>query len=149
MRRAAILRRAPDIERSGNGGFTVSFASRASNAISASSRTLFGALVSANLNCTLEMHFHRVGKFKRLKVGIREHGGRGAKVFDLGKAAHQFGSCYAARLVDQLDWTPFSVVGKTVSNQHVEFVLLVFDGQNHGHSLANFDYACHFACPWT
>lgn len=103
--------------------------------------------MAADLNRALEVNLHAIGEFERLEVGIRENGCRRAEVLDLGELAHQFGSRYAAALVHQLDGSSFAVVGKTVPDKHVEFVLLVLDGQNHGHSLADLDDSGHFASP--
>ena len=73
----------------------------------------------------------------------------GSKVFDLGEARHEFGSCDAAALVHQLDGCPFAVVGHAVAHQHVEFTVIVFDGQHHGHRLTDLDQTRHLRRPRT
>ena len=38
-------------------------------------------------------------------------------------------------------------MGDTVADQHVEFVLVVFDGQHHRHGLSNLNNAADFGSP--
>ena len=82
-----------------------------------------------------------------LEMGVREDGSGGAKVFDLGESGHEFGSSDAALLVHQLDGRPLAVVGHAVADEHVEFAVVVLDGQHHGHRLADLDQTRHFAGP--
>lgn len=50
-------------------------------------------------------------------------------------------------MVDELDGGTLTVVSETVSNHHVELVVVVFNGEDHGHGLADFDKAGHFGGP--
>ena len=52
------------------------------------------------LNDALEVHIHRVGKLKGLKVGVRNDGGRRAEILDLLELGHDLGPDDAAQLVD-------------------------------------------------
>lgn len=40
-------------------------------------------------------------------------------------------------------------MGDTISHQHVKFILVILDSQNHCHGLANLHDAGHLAGPWT
>lgn len=89
----------------------------------------------------------RGGKY--LEVGVR-HDGRGlAKVAHLLEARHDLGPSNAAELVDELDGGAEAVVSDAVAHEHVELVLVVFDGEHHGHRLADLDDAGHFGSPRT
>lgn len=46
-----------------------------------------------------------------------------------------------------MDGRAFTVVRHAVTHQHVKFVFVVFDGQHHGHGLADFHDAGHFGGP--
>jgi hypothetical protein len=52
-------------------------------------------------------------------------------------------------LINQLNWRPLAIVSNTVPDQHIEFVLVVLDGQHHGHSLSDLYDARNFRSPWT
>lgn len=107
----------------------------------------FGAVVTAHLDDALEVHVHRVGELERLEVGER-HDGRGrSEVLDLLELVHDLGPDDATVVVDQLYGRPFAVVRHAVAHQHVELVLLVFNGQHHGHGLPDFHYPRHFGRP--
>ena len=80
-------------------------------------------------------------------MGVGQDGSRRAKVLDLGEAGHEFGSGDATALVHQLDGRSFPVVGHAVTDQHVEFTVIVLDGQHHGHSLTDLDQSGHLRGP--
>ena len=80
-------------------------------------------------------------------MSVGQDGGGRAKVLDLGEARHELGSGDATSLVDQLDGRPFAVVGHAVAHEHVEFAVVVLDGQHHGHRLTDFDQSGHFGSP--
>ena len=82
-----------------------------------------------------------------LEVGVGDDRGRLSKVANLLEPAHDLWPGDAAELVDQLDGRADAVVGDAVAHQHVELVLVVFDGQHHRHRLADFDDAAHLRCP--
>ena len=84
-----------------------------------------------------------------LEISVGDDGGGLSEIADLLEAAHDLGSADAAELVDQLDRCPDAVVGHAVAHQHVELVLLVFDGQHHRHRLADLDDSAHFRSPWS
>lgn len=96
-------------------------------------------LVPADLNGTLEVNLHRIGEFEGLEMSIRQDGSTGAKVLDLAELGHEFGSGNAALLIHQLDGSAFAVMSHAVTDEHVEFLVVVLDGQDHGHGLTDFD----------
>ena len=110
---------------------------------------LLRALVAADLNGALEVDLHRVGEFEGLEVGVGQDRSGGPKVFDFGETGHEFGSGYATALIDQLNGRPFAVVGHAVADQHVEFTVVVLNGQDHRHRLTDFHDAAHFRSPRT
>ena len=73
------------------------------------------------------MHVHRVRELESLEVGVRDDGGRLAKVLDLLEAGHDLGPRYAADLVDELNGVLLAVVSDAVPYQHVKFILVVLD----------------------
>lgn len=94
-----------------------------------------GAVVTAHLDDALEVHVHRVGELERLEVSER-HDGRGRpEVLDFLELVHDLRPDDATVVVDQLYGRSLAVVRHAVAHQHVELVLLVLDGQNHGHGL--------------
>jgi len=106
-----------------------------------------GAVVSAHLDYALEVHVHRVGELKRLEVRER-HDGRGRpEVLDLLELIHDLRPDDATVVVDQLYGRSLAVVRHAVAHQHVKLVLLVLDGQNHGHCLPDLYDARHLGCP--
>lgn len=36
-----------------------------------------------------------------------------------------------------------------IADEHVEFAVVILDGQHHGHRLTDFDQAGHFRSPWS
>ena len=84
-----------------------------------------------------------------LEVGVGDDGSRLSEIADLLEPAHDFRSGNAAELVHQLDGGADAVVGHAVADQHVEFILLVFDSQDHRHRLTDFHDAAHFRSPRT
>jgi len=104
-------------------------------------------MVPAHLYHTLEVHVHRVRELERLEVRER-HDGRGrAEVLDLLELIHDLRPDHAPVVIDQLDGRPLAVVRHAVPHQHVELVLFVFDGQHHGHRLADLHDARHLRRP--
>ena len=128
--------------RSGGGG-------RVASRGAACSRALLGTRVSADLDCALEVDLHAVRELERLEVGVAEHAGAGTEVLDLVELGHELGPGDAALLVHQLDGRPLAVMSHAVSDQHVELLLIVLDGEHHGHGLADLDEAGHLASPGT
>ena len=140
---------------------------------SVGSGALIRALVATDLDGALEVDFHRVGEFESLlkwksgkyksnnferskfnkffcfylEVCVREDGCGGAEILDFGESRHELGPCDATSLVDQLDGRPFAVVGHAVADEHVEFAVVVLDGQDHGHRLADLDQSGDFGSP--
>lgn len=82
-----------------------------------------------------------------LEVSVWQYRCRRAKILDLCELWHEFGPGYASSLVDQLNWRTFTIVGHAVPHQHVEFVIIIFNCQNHGHRLTNLHQAGHFSSP--
>lgn len=80
-------------------------------------------------------------------MSVREDGSGRAKVLDLGEPRHELGSGDAASLVNELDGRPFAVVGHAVADEHVEFAVVVLDGQHHRHRLTDLDQSRHFGSP--
>lgn len=85
--------------------------------------------------------------FFYLEVGVREDRCGRTEILDFRESGHEFRPCDAASLVDQLDGSPFAVVGHAVAYEHVEFAVVILDGQDHGHRLADLDQAGHFRSP--
>lgn len=112
-------------------------------------RALLRAVVAADLDGALEVDLHRVGELEGLEVGVRQHGGGGAEVLDLGEPGHQLGPGDASPLVHQLNGSPLPVVRHTIPHQHVELGVVVLDGQDHGHRLADLHQARHLGGPRT
>ena len=84
-----------------------------------------------------------------LEMGVGQDGSGRAKILDFSETGHEFGSGDASSLVHQLNGRPFTVVGHTITNQHVEFAVIVFNGQDHGHRLTDFDQPGDFGSPRT
>lgn len=116
------------------------------NAIS-SRGALVWAAVAADLDGALEVDFHGVRELEGLEVGIGQDRSRSTKVLDLGEPGHELGPGDASSLVNQLNGGTFAVMGHAVANEHVELVVVVLDGQDHGHSLADLDQARDFGSP--
>jgi len=92
---------------------------------------------------------HAVGELEGLEVSVGQDGGTGTKVLDLGEFGHELGPGDAALLVDQLDGGPLAVVSHAVTHQHVKLLLVVLDGENHGHGLSDLDKAADLGGPGT
>lgn len=84
-----------------------------------------------------------------LEMGVGENGSGRAKVFNFGETGHEFGSGDATALVDQLNGRPFPVVSHAITDEHVEFAVIILDGQDHRHRLTDFDQTGHFRRPRT
>ena len=108
---------------------------------------LVGAGVAADLDGALEVDLHAVRELEGLEVGVAEHRGAGSEVLDLVELGHELGPGDAALLVHQLDGRPLAVMRHAVADQHVELLLVVLDGEHHGHGLADLDEAGHLAGP--
>ena len=93
------------------------------------------------------MNLHGVGELEGLEVGVGENAGAGTKVLDLGELGHELGPGDAALLVHQLDGGALAVMSHAVADQHVELLLVVLDGEDHGHSLADLDEAANLGGP--
>ena len=103
-----------------------------------------GAVEPAHLNNTLKVDIHRVGELEGLEVGVGDNSSRRPKVFNLVKFGHDFGANDASHLVDKLDGCSFAIMCDAVAHHHVKLGIFIFDTQDHGHGLANFDYATDF-----
>lgn len=107
----------------------------------------FRTVVPADLYHALEVHVHRVGELECLEVRERYDGRRRAEVLDLLELVHDLRSDHATVVVDQLYGRSLAVVRHAVPHQHVELVLLVLDGQHHGHGLADLHDTGHLGRP--
>lgn len=105
------------------------------------------AIVSTDLDNTLEVNVHGVGELESLEVGEAHDRGRRSKVFNFLEFTHNLWSYNASMLIDKLNRSTFSIMRHAVSYQHVEFVLVVFDGQNHCHCLSDLDDSTDFRSP--
>lgn len=63
-----------------------------------------------------------------LEVGVRYDGCGLSKVADLLEPGHDLWTCNATVLIHQLDGSSETVMGHTVSDEHVEFILVILDG---------------------
>lgn len=97
----------------------------------------FGAVVSAHLDDALEVNIHRVGELEGLEVRETDDRRRRAKVLYLLEFTHNLWSHDASMLVNELNWSALSIVGDTITHQHVEFVLIILDCQYHRHGLSD------------
>ena len=97
----------------------------------------------------MEVNLHAIRELEGLEVGVGQDGGTGTKVLNLGELGHELGSGDAALLVNQLNGSTFSVVSHAVTDQHVELLIVVLDGQDHGHGLTDLHKARNFRGPWT
>jgi hypothetical protein len=84
-----------------------------------------------------------------LEVSVRDDRGGRSEIANFLEAAHDLGPGDASVLVHQLDGGAESVMSHAVAHQHVELVLVVLDGQHHGHRLADLDDAADFRGPRT
>ena len=108
---------------------------------------LVGTLVTADLDCALEVNLHGVGELECLEVSVREDGSGSSEILDLGELGHELGSGDASLLVDELNGSALAVMSHAVADEHVELVVVILDGQNHGHRLANLDKAGNLGSP--
>ena len=90
-----------------------------------------------HLDDTLEVHVHRVRELEGLEVRIGDDGGGRPKVLYLLEMTHDLRPGDAPVLIHQLDRRPPPVVCHAVPHEHVELVLVVLDGKDHGHRLTD------------
>ena len=107
------------------------------------------ALVTTDLDHTLEVDIHGVGELESLEVGIGHDGSGGSKVLDFVESGHDLGPCHTTVSIDKLNRCAFTIVSNAVTNQHVEFIFIVFNGEYHGHCLTNLHNSRYFRSPWT
>ena len=95
------------------------------------------------------MNLHAIRELEGLEVGVGQDGSTGTKVLNLRELGHELGSGDTALLVNQLNGSAFSIVSHAVTDQHVKLLIIVLDGQDHGHGLTDLHKARNFRGPWT
>ena len=79
-----------------------------------------------------------------LEICVTEDVGGAVKVLDLLERTHDFRPDHASLFIHQLNGRSLSVVSHAIAHHHVKLVLVVFNTENHGHGLADFNDAGYF-----
>lgn len=95
------------------------------------------------------MDVHRIGELESLEVRERHDRCGWSKVLDLLEFAHNLRPHDASVLINQLNWRTLTIVSNAVTDQHIELVLVVLDGQHHSHGLTDFHDTRNFRSPRT
>lgn len=112
-------------------------------------RAIFGTPVPAYLDDTLNLNLDCVRKFERVEVRESNHAGLAAVVAYFHERRQHFWPQDAAAVVRQLDGAPKTVVGGAGLDAHVELLVSVVDGDDHGQRAAQRYDARHLLCPRT